>query len=403
VTGGDRDVVLFGTCPGLAGGFAKGTILASFLAALEQAPVAGEAMDGGMQCKEAIYEAANISLPEELFDESDCLWPLPDAYRFADMVSRSPIMRAVFESISVLANNDATVLVSGESGTGKELAARAIHFEGRRRKGPFVAINCAAFPDSLLESELFGYERGAFTGAVQDRVGKVELATGGTLFLDEVGSISHGMQLKLLRVLERREVERLGGNRCIKVDMRVVAGTNTDLAQMIRDGRLREDFYYRINVVPLPLPPLRDRPEDIPLLVGHMLRSNANAREKGVLRLSRRALEQLAGYAWPGNVRELGNVIERAVLRASEAVIRDVDIPEDGWRKGAGETGPPSSEFEAPLKACLRGVEKEYLSYVLHKYDGSIVLSSRHALVDAATLHRKMKRHGLRRKDFRRR
>ncbi len=360
-------------------------------------------MDGGMQCKGAIFGTGTIPLPEEVLDESDCLWPLPEAHRFAEMVSRSPIMRAVFDSITVLADNDATVLVAGESGTGKELVARAIHFQGRRRKGPFVAINCAAFPDSLLESELFGHERGAFTGAIHDRVGKVELATGGTLFLDEVESISLSMQLKLLRVLERREVEKLGGNRCIKVDMRVVAGTNIDLEQMVGDGRLREDFYYRINVVPLPLPPLRERLEDIPLLVGHILRNNTNAREKGVRRLSRHALDQLRGYTWPGNVRELGNVMERAVLQATEAVIRAVDLPANGWRKGAGETTSALSEFEAPLKACLRGVEKAYLSHVLRKYGGSIVLTARHALVDAATLHRKMKRHGLRRKDFRRR
>src|SRR5579885_613473 len=195
-----------------------------------------------------------------------------------------------FETISVLAQNDATVLIYGESGTGKELAARAIHFQGKRKNGRFVAINCAAFPDTLLESELFGYERGAFTGAIHDRVGKIELASGGTLFLDEIESISLNMQLKLLRVLEEREIEKLGSNRRIKVNMRVICATNMDLAQLVAEGRMREDFYYRINVVPLRIPPLRERIEDIPLLVGEFLRNSEMAREKGINRLSNKAL-----------------------------------------------------------------------------------------------------------------
>jgi transcriptional regulator with PAS, ATPase and Fis domain len=313
-------------------------------------------------------------------------------------------MHEIFETIGVLSQNDATVLIYGESGTGKELAARAIHFQGKRKGGRFVAINCAAFPDTLLESELFGYERGAFTGAIHDRVGKIELSSAGTLFLDEIESISLNMQLKLLRVLEEREVEKLGSNRRIKVNMRIICATNMDLAAMVAEGRMREDFYYRINVVPLRIPPLRERIEDIPLLVGEFLRNSEMAREKGINRVSNKALSQLMSYAWPGNVRELGNVIERAILRTSGAVIREVDLPGHsgvGKENGNGNGRAGNYDYEVPLKEYLRRAEKDYLARVLRKYRGGINLSAKHALVDAATLHRKMKLHGLRREEYR--
>src|SRR3989475_36058 len=202
---------------------------------------------------------------------------LSDRYSFANMVSRNRVMHEIFETIGVLAQNDATVLIYGESGTGKELAARAIHFQGKRKGGRFVAINCAAFPDTLLESELFGYERGAFTGAVHDRVGKIELSTARTLFLDEIESISLNMQLKLLRVLEEREVEKLGSNRRIKVNMRIITATNMELAQAVAEGRTREDFYYPIKGVPIRLPPLRHRLQDCPLLVREFPRNSETA------------------------------------------------------------------------------------------------------------------------------
>jgi transcriptional regulator with PAS, ATPase and Fis domain len=282
-----------------------------------------------------------------------------------------------------------------------------VHFQGKRKNGRFVAINCAAFPDTLLESELFGYERGAFTGAIHDRIGKIEHSNGGTLFLDEIESISLNMQLKLLRVLEEREIEKLGSNRRIKVNNRIICATNVDLAQLVAKGRMREDFYYRINVVPLRIPPLRERIEDIPLLVGEFLRNSEMAKEKGINRLSNRALSQLMSYQWPGNVRELGNVIERAILRTSGAVIREVDLPGHaslGREAAASGNGrQPGYDFEVPLKEYLRRAEKDYLARVLRKYRGGINLSAKHALVDAATLHRKMKLHGLRREDYRHR
>src|SRR6266581_4666918 len=314
------------------------------------------------QKEEILLATEKILEKRRLLDEISYLRSqLSDRYSFANMVSRNRVMHEIFETIGVLAQNDATVLIYGESGTGKELAARAIHFQGKRKGGRFVAINCAAFPDTLLESELFGYERGAFTGAVHDRVGKIELSTAGTLFLDEIESISLNMQLKLLRVLEEREVEKLGSNRRIKVNMRIITATNMELAQAVAEGRMREDFYYRINVVPIRIPPLRERIEDIPLLVGEF-------------------------------------------LPTSGAVIREVDLPgHSGVGKEAanGNGRHTNYDYEVPLKEYLRRAERDYLARVLRKYRGGINLSAKHALVDAATLHRKMKLHGLRREEYR--
>jgi DNA-binding NtrC family response regulator len=335
-----------------------------------------------------------------LLDEIEYLRKeLSDRYTFAKMVSRDPVMLEVFQTIEMLAQSDVTVVITGESGTGKELVARAIHFQGKRKAGRFVAINCAAVPEALLESELFGYERGAFTGAVQDRVGKIELSSGGTLFLDEVESIPLAMQAKLLRVLEERAIERLGSNRRISVDMRVVAATNQDLKACVAEGRMREDFYYRINVVPVNLPPLRERVADIPLLVTDFLRNNPLAREKKINRVSDRALAQLMSYAWGGNIRELLNVMERAVLRAKGDVIREVDVP-GGEQKAA--FAPDERDYQVPLRQFLKVTERQYLSHLLQQYRGSIAPAAKHALIDQATLHRKIRLHGLRPEELRR-
>ncbi len=353
------------------------------------------------QKEEILLATEKVLEKRRLLDEINYLRnQLSNRYSFANIVSRNRVMHEIFETIEVLAQNDATVLITGESGTGKELVARAIHYQGKRKSGRFVAINCAAFPDTLLESELFGYERGAFTGAVHDRVGKIELASGGTLFLDEIESITLNMQLKLLRVLEEREVERLGGNRKVKVNMRVIAATNVELTELVADGRMREDFFYRINVVPIKIPPLRDRIEDIPLLVSEFLRNSEMARERGISRVSNKVLSELMGYGWPGNVRELGNVLERGILRTTGPVIREVDLPGTGKRRDI-ESLRRTYDYEVPLKEYLRRAEKDYLSHVLKKNRASINLSAKHALVDAATLHRKMKLHGLQREDFR--
>jgi two-component system response regulator AtoC len=351
------------------------------------------------QPEELLHATQKALERRRLIDEIEYLRrQLSDRYAFANMVSRNPAMLEIFATLEMLARNDVTVLITGESGTGKELAGRAIHYQGKRRAGRFVAINCAAVPETLMESELFGYERGAFTGAMSERIGKVELANGGTLFLDEVESMPLPMQAKMLRVLEERAIERLGGNRRVQVDMRVVAATNQDLGKLVREGKVREDFYYRINVVPIILPPLRERREDIALLVMEFLRNNALAREKGLNRLTERAINQLMAYDWPGNIRELSNVMERAVLRAKGDTVKEVDVPTSG--KLDGRRGP-AVHYHLPLREFLKGAERDYLAQLLNQYQGGIARCARHASVDQATLHRKIKAHGLRAGDFR--
>ncbi|MBI3085331.1 MAG: sigma-54-dependent Fis family transcriptional regulator, partial [candidate division NC10 bacterium] len=233
---------------------------------------------------------------------------------FKDLVSKSPKMEAVFELARTAAKSNSTVLVLGESGTGKELLARAIHAESPRREGPFVGVSCAALTETLLESELFGHERGAFTGATSSARGKFEIAAGGTLFLDEIGDISPKLQLDLLRVLDAREFRRVGGSQLIRTDVWIIAATNRDLKKLVESGGFREDLYYRLNVIPVTLPPLRERKEDIPLLVEHFLAQCRTEMRKPLEGLSGEALEMLIAYDWPGNVRELRNVLERGAV-----------------------------------------------------------------------------------------
>ncbi len=261
-----------------------------------------------------------------------------DERRFGDLIGAAPAMQALYRRLEKVAATDATVLVTGESGTGKELVARTLHRLGRRAGGPFVAVNCAAIPESLIESELFGHERGAFTGAHRRREGRFEEAAGGTLFLDEIASMPLPLQATLLRVLQERRVTRLGGAGEVELDVRVVAATNLDLPELVREGGFREDLYYRLNVVPLELPPLRERREDIMLLADHFL-SEASARHgleiRGLDPATRRAM---LDYGWPGNVRELANVVERLVLLAEEGAVRMEDLPAEvrGGEPGSG-------------------------------------------------------------------
>lgn len=354
------------------------------------------------QNEEILLATEKVLEKRRLIDEITYLrGQLEERYSFANMVSRNPKMHDIFEQIEILAQGDATVLLMGESGTGKELCARAVHYQGKRKGGRFVALNCAAFPDSLLESELFGFDRGAFTGAVQDRVGKIEHSSGGTLFLDEVEAISMNMQMKLLRVLEQREVERLGSNRRIAVDLRIIAATNVDLEELVASGKMREDFYYRINVVPIRIPPLRERIEDVPLLVAEFLQNSPSAEAQGIQRISNKALAELMSHHWPGNVRELGNVLERSIIRATGEVLKVVDLPTNGKARARAVTSRRGNDYEIPLKEFLRRCERDYLGHVLKKYQGAISNSAKHALVDAATLHRKMKSYGLKRDEFR--
>ncbi len=256
---------------------------------------------------------------------------LARAYRFDGVVGNSPAMHEVLRIASIVAPTDATVLLTGESGTGKELVARSIHLQSRRAAGPLVVLHCGAVPETLLETELFGHEKGAYTHALNARPGKFEQASGGTLFLDEVGDMSPRMQVKLLRVLQERVVERVGGSRPVRVDCRIVAATNRDLRQMVRGGTFREDLYYRLNVVSLHLPPLRERLEDLPLLVDFFVQKYRRQTGKPVRGVTEAALRRLREHPWPGNVRELEAVVHRAVILAQGEWIDARDVVVDGW------------------------------------------------------------------------
>ncbi len=252
---------------------------------------------------------------------------LRQRYGFANIVGHSAALNQVFEVIKKVADTDSTVLIRGESGTGKELIARAIHYNSSRRESPLIPVNCAAIPEELLESELFGHERGAFTSAVRTRIGRFELANGGTIFLDEIAEMSPSLQVKILRVLQERSFERIGGTKTIRVNIRVIAATNQDLEELVSRGRFREDLYYRLNVIPIWVPPLRDRASDIPLLVHHFLQEFSRRRKIPLKRLSPAALDLLLSYHWPGNVRELENLMERLVILSEGAVVEVTDLP----------------------------------------------------------------------------
>ena len=248
-------------------------------------------------------------------------------YQFNQLIGTSPKMQDVRNMIEKVADTDSTILILGESGTGKELVARALHFNSRRRNAPFVPLNCSALPENLLESELFGHRKGSFTGAVADKKGLFQEADGGTIFLDEIGTMPAMLQSRLLRVLQEREVRRVGDNTPIYVNVRVLAATNEPLEKRIKDGTFREDLYYRLNVIPIALPPLRDRTEDIPLLVGHFLKDKVSGRNGKPFQLTRQTMEVLCAHDWPGNVRELENAIERACALCDENVIQVKDLP----------------------------------------------------------------------------
>ena len=252
---------------------------------------------------------------------------LRERYQFNQIVGNSLKMQSVFRIVERVADTDSTVLILGESGTGKELVARALHFNSRRQFAPFIPVNCAALPENLLESELFGHRKGSFTGALADKLGLFQEADGGTIFLDEIGSMPSALQSRLLRVLQDREVRRVGDNTPVHVNVRVLAATNEPLESKIKTGTFREDLYYRLNVIPIRLPSLRERPEDVPLLVMHYLRRKTSPRSGQPFQITRRAMLALSAYAWPGNVRELENVVERACALSEDDLIRVVDLP----------------------------------------------------------------------------
>jgi len=327
-----------------------------------------------------------------------------------DMIGHSFAMRKVFDLIHQVADTQSTVLIRGESGTGKELVADAIHRKSRRAKGPFVKVNCAALSESLLESELFGHEEGAFTGAVRQRQGRFELADGGTILLDEVSELAPTTQAKLLRVLQNREFERLGGTKTISVDVRVVAATNADLEARVEGGQFRRDLYFRLNVVPVHLPPLRARKEDIPLLVHQFIRRFAERNAKGVTGIAGEALQRLMEHGWPGNVRELENCVERMVVTSNKRVLDVDDLPPETFPPGGAGAGPSSGDpaVEAagePAGAAgqmptlaglsLREIEERAIRETLASTGENRTEAARILGMSLATLHRRIEEYGI--------
>jgi len=324
------------------------------------------------------------------------------------LVGQSQSMKLILDVIAKVADSPSTVLITGESGTGKELVARALHRGSSRRDKPLIKVNCAAIPKDLVESELFGYERGAFTGAVGSKPGRFELADGGTLFLDEIGEIPVEMQVKLLRALQESEFERVGGIKTLRVDVRLIAATNRDLKALISEGRFREDLYYRLNVVPIALPPLRDRREDIPLLVEAFVEKYNHRLGKRIERLDGEALQLLMGYAWPGNIRELENVMERSVLFADGPVILASALPDTLREKAAvpvpiaavGPLGAIAAPSGASMKEIVRQaqneLERELIARALDETGGNVTRAAKRLQISRKSLQVKMKELGLR-------
>jgi DNA-binding NtrC family response regulator len=314
---------------------------------------------------------------------------LAERHRVEGIIGDSGRMQEVLSLVRRVAPSDATVLIRGESGTGKELIARALHYASPRAAGPLVKVNCAALAESLLEAELFGHEKGAFTGAVASRKGRFELADGGSIFLDEIGDLPPHLQVKLLRVLQEREFERVGSSRPIKVDVRLLAATHRDLEALVRDGRFREDLYYRINVVTIVLPPLRERREDLPPLIEHFLRAFAGKNGKTVRGLTREAREALLRYDYPGNIRELENLIERAVVLTRDDVIGVEDLP-------LALEAPASESGEgAGLVAAVEGLERRMIQEALAKADGTQTRAAELLGISERVLRYKLRKYGL--------
>jgi DNA-binding NtrC family response regulator len=316
-----------------------------------------------------------------------------DQFARAQVIGSSQMWRKICEMVEQVAPAKATVLIAGESGTGKELIASLLHRLSARANQPFVTLNAAALPATLLEAELFGYEKGAFTGAQQRKPGRFELADGGTLFLDEIGDMPPEVQAKLLRVLQDGTFERLGGTRTLQVDVRVVAATNKDLAQEVETQRFRMDLYYRLNVITLQLPPLRERREDIPLLVAHFLRKYAEQNRKAVTAIQQQALQRLEAYDWPGNVRELENVIERAVVLGQGPIIGVAELPEHLQEKEPAL--PTNNHFVLPVNATLAEIERAAIVQALQQSGGNRQAAARALDIGVATLYRKLKAYRL--------
>jgi transcriptional regulator with PAS, ATPase and Fis domain len=332
---------------------------------------------------------AALCLPEEFSEKSVAMNPL---------VGNSPKMRQIHSLINKIADSNSTILITGESGTGKELAARAIHELSPRREQPFVPVNCGAIPEELLESELFGHVRGAFTGAVNSRQGRFQLANGGTLFLDEIAEMSPKLQVKLLRVLQERQFEPVGSDRAVQVDVRVVAATNRDLHVAVREGKFREDLFYRLNVLPVHLAPLRERDGDIPLLVSHFLSLHGLRKAKRAARVEPEAMAVLERYRWPGNVREVENLVERLVVLNEDGVIRVNELPDYVIQNGSSDQSaaaaalPPSG---MDLDRYLEKIENGFICQALERARGNKTLAAGMLNLNRTTFIERLRKKGL--------
>jgi DNA-binding NtrC family response regulator len=343
----------------------------------------------------------NILYSEDILKEvNEIIEKIKADFGFDEIIGKSDKMIKIFQAIKKVTDSDVSVFISGESGTGKELIAREIHKNSRRKDNSFITINCAALPETLLESELFGHEKGAFTGAYQQKIGKFEYADKGTLFLDEIGEMSLPLQAKILRVIEEQEFERVGGNKTIKVNVRIISATNKKLEDEVDKGNFRKDLYYRINVYPIDLPPLRERKDDIPILVGHFIKKLSMKDSKKIKRITPEALKLLEEYPWPGNIRELENVLERAVISSQNDNLRIEDFPILSEKKVEYESEPkiekkPNNDFIDFDRDILpmEDVEKNYLKYALKLSGGNISKTAKKLKIGRATLYRKLQKY----------
>lgn len=323
---------------------------------------------------------------------------LEDNYQPSNIIGKCGSMRTIFEQIVQVADSNATVLIRGETGTGKELVAHAIHTSSHRRNMPFVAVNCAALPDSLIESELFGHEKGSFTGATNQRKGRFELANGGTIFLDEIGDIPISTQMRLLRVLQERCIERVGGTESIAVDVRIIAATNRDLEKAMSEGKFRDDLYYRLNVFPINIPPLRERRSDIMLLADHFVAKYNKAYGKNIKRISTAAINMMMKYHWPGNVREIENCIERAVITSNDSTIHAYSLPPS--LQTSENTNTELFSGELSLKDMVANYEREIIIDALKKHRGNATASARHLNTTQRIINYRMQKLGINANDY---
>ena len=339
---------------------------------------------------------------KKLFKERESLiQQLEEKYKFDNIVGKSSAIKKIFDMIESISNSDANILITGESGTGKELIARSIHAHSKRQTKPFVPVNCSAFPENLFEAEIFGYEKGAYTGAAQKKIGLLEYANGGTFFMDEVCELQPNLQAKLLRTLQDQQLRHIGGNELLQVDVRLISATNKNMKQAVSEGTLREDLYYRLNVINIHLPPLRERKGDIRLLAEHFLAKTNKASSKNVKGFTNDVLNTFETYKWPGNVRQLENVVERAFTLAKGEMITSNELPNDMINNEVPTIQFEEVKFSDAKQKVIEDLEKKYLLHLLNKYNGNVTKMSEEAGMTRRNVHRLLKHHVLDPNDWR--